>query len=107
MTYFGEKINTNAQYLGTILGDHSKSAIQTRFNTGTIVGVQSNIFNETIPPKWIPSFSWGNSGIEKNDLERSIKTAKIVMNRRGIEFNSRIEDLFRNVHIAANTNENL
>ena len=105
--YFNERIKTDTQYLGTILGDHSKVAIQTRFNTGTIAGVQSNIFNETIPPKWIPSFSWGNSGETRYELGRSIETAKTVMARRNVAFDSKSESLFKKVHELALKKEHL
>ena len=41
------------------MGDYSRSAINTSFNTGTVVGVSCNIFGESFPPKYIPDFSWG------------------------------------------------
>jgi UDP-N-acetylglucosamine diphosphorylase/glucosamine-1-phosphate N-acetyltransferase len=44
---------------GLIMGDYSRSAINTSFNTGTLVGVCCNIFGEGLTPKFIPSFSWG------------------------------------------------
>jgi len=45
------------------MADHSKSGINTMFNTGTVVGVGSNIFGSDFPKKHIPSFSWGGSGV--------------------------------------------
>jgi UDP-N-acetylglucosamine diphosphorylase/glucosamine-1-phosphate N-acetyltransferase len=44
---------------GLLMADYSRSAINTSFNTGTVVGVCCNVFGETIPPKYIPDFSWG------------------------------------------------
>ena len=43
------------------MGDHSKTGINTMLNTGTTVGVSSNIFGAAFPPKFIPSFSWGGA----------------------------------------------
>ena len=81
-------IGTGTQYCGTIMGDHSKSSINTMFNTGTIVGVFANIFDAGFPPKFIPSFSWG--GRENSDVfdfEKAKQLAKIVMKRRNLDFN--------------------
>ncbi len=57
----GTIIDTGMQFLGVIIGDHSKSSINTMFNTGTIIGVSSNIFGTGFPEKHIPSFSWGGA----------------------------------------------
>lgn len=46
---------------GLLMGDYSRAAINTSFNTGTVVGVCCNIFGAGIPPKYIPAFSWGHN----------------------------------------------
>ncbi|WP_185873238.1 putative sugar nucleotidyl transferase [Blattabacterium cuenoti] len=77
-------IPTGIKFFGMIMGDHSKSSINTKFNTATIVGVGSNIFGYGFPPRYIPSFSLG--GIQNNKkipFKEICKTAYIVMNRRG------------------------
>ncbi len=75
--------DTGLQFCGLIMGDHSKSAISTMFNTGTVVGVASNIFGPGFPRNYIPSFSWGGaSGFISHKLEKALETAQIVMNRR-------------------------
>lgn len=79
----GSFVHTNLQFCGLIMGDHSKSAINTMFNTGTLVGVSCNIFGGDFPRKFIPSFSWGGS---KNymvyKLDAAIETAERVLQRR-------------------------
>ncbi len=45
---------------GLLMGDYSRAAINTSFNTGTVVGVCCNIFGEGFPPKLVTNFSWGN-----------------------------------------------
>ena len=93
-----ETINTGTQFLGVIIGDHSKSAINTMFNTGTIVGISSNIFGAGFPEKYIPSFSWGGSdGLATYELNKSIQTAKIVFGRRNKEFTTGDEKLLETV----------
>ena len=37
--------NTGLQFCGLMMGDHSKCAINTMFNTGTVIGVSANIFD--------------------------------------------------------------
>lgn len=54
---------------GLIMGDYSRSAINTSFNTGTVVGVSCNVFGSDYPKKWVPDFSWGE---EKYILEKAI-----------------------------------
>jgi UDP-N-acetylglucosamine diphosphorylase/glucosamine-1-phosphate N-acetyltransferase len=58
---------------GLIMGDFSRSAVNTSFNTGTICGISSNVFYVGFPPKQIPPFSWG----AENDyrLEKAIEHA--------------------------------
>ncbi|MFN8245041.1 MAG: putative sugar nucleotidyl transferase [Ferruginibacter sp.] len=58
------------QKAGLIMGDYSRAAINTSFNTGTIVGVCCNIFGSRQPAKFIPSFSWGD---ERYDIEKAIQ----------------------------------
>ena len=92
----GKSIDTGSQFLGLMIGDHSKSAINTMFNTGTIVGFSSNIFGSGFPDKYIPSFSWGGAeGITTYDLDKGMETARIVMKRRDIDFSAEDEKLFR------------
>jgi UDP-N-acetylglucosamine diphosphorylase/glucosamine-1-phosphate N-acetyltransferase len=45
---------------GLLMGDYSRCAVNTSFNTGTVVGVCCSIFGNSFPPKFIDNFSWGN-----------------------------------------------
>ncbi len=78
--------DTGLQFCGLIMGDHSKSGINTMFNTGTVVGVAANIFGDGFPRTFIPSFSWGGAaGFITHQLKKAIETAEIVMQRRQIK----------------------
>jgi len=91
-------VNTGLLFTGLIMGDHSKCSINTMFNTGTVVGVSSNVFGSGFPPKYIPSFTWGGSdSLTSYALDRSIDVAKRVMERRHIEFSEIDERIFRKV----------
>ncbi|MFP4047878.1 MAG: GlmU family protein, partial [Bacteroidales bacterium] len=76
-------INTGMQFCGLIMGDHSKCGINTMFNTGTVVGVNTNIFGEGFPRNFIPSFSWGGTkGFKVYKIEKAFEVAEKVMQRR-------------------------
>ncbi|TDQ29436.1 GlmU family protein [Zeaxanthinibacter enoshimensis] len=78
---------TGLQFCGLMMGDHSKSAIDTMFNTGTVVGVSTNIFSAGFPRNFVPSFSWGGaSGFTTYQTSKAFETAKVVMARRNIDF---------------------
>lgn len=80
----GDMIDTGRQFCGLVMGDHSKTAINTQLNTGTVVGVCANIFGGDFPPKFVPSFSWGGaSGFEEFKLDKAFEAAGRMMERRG------------------------
>lgn len=74
---------TGRQFLGLIMGDHSMSAINTAFMTGSVTGVFANIFGSVYPSRWSPSFSWGDSN-QPYDVDKAIDVARKAMLRRGI-----------------------
>ena len=78
---------TGLQFCGLMMGDHSKCAINTMFNTGTVVGVSANVFGSGFPRNFIPSFSWGgHSGLTTYLPSKAFEVAKVMMQRRGEEF---------------------
>ncbi len=81
---------TGLQFCGLMMGDHSKCGINTMFNTGTVVGVSTNIFGSGFPRNFIPSFSWGGaSGFTTYITKKAFETARIVMSRRNVEFDEK------------------
>lgn len=92
-----EQIDTGLQFVGLIMGDHSKTAINSMFNTGTIVGVSSNIFGTGFPPKYVPSFSWGAAGetFTTFNVDKAIGVARRMMERRKVQLTAQEELLFR------------
>jgi UDP-N-acetylglucosamine diphosphorylase/glucosamine-1-phosphate N-acetyltransferase len=79
--------NTGQQFCGLIMGDHSKSGINTMFNTGTVVGVSANIFGAGYPRNFIPSFAWGGAaGFETFQLRKADEVAEKVMERRSVAY---------------------
>ncbi|WP_440999767.1 GlmU family protein [Fodinibius sp. SL11] len=81
-----QEIETNQQFFGTVMGDHSKTAINTQLNTGTICGVSCNIFSNDFPPKLLPSFSWvGSNVIQTYRLDKAFEAMEAVMARRDVK----------------------
>lgn len=58
---------------GILMGDYSRSSINSSFNTGTVVGVSCSVFGSGLLPKYIPHFSWGAEGIRKYEYEKAIR----------------------------------
>lgn len=93
-------VDSGMKFVGLFMGDHSKSAINTMFNTGTVVGVCSNIAISGFPPKFIPSFSWSTDKdrMITYEISKAIEVARIVMSRRGIELSDEEEELVKIVY---------
>ncbi|WP_185859812.1 putative sugar nucleotidyl transferase [Blattabacterium cuenoti] len=84
----------DVQFFGLIMGDYSKSSINTSFNTATIVGINANIFGYGFPPRYIPSFTLG--GIQERKVitfKKVCETADRMMNRRNVSFSISDKDI--------------
>ena len=74
---------TGLQFCGLIAGDHTKSGINTMFNTGTVAGVSCNIYGGGFPRNFLPSFTWGGaSGFSTYRIDKAFETAETMMARR-------------------------
>ena len=92
-------LDTGQQFCGLMMGDHSKSGINTMFNTGTVVGVNANIFGSGFPEKYIPSFSWGGAaGFTEYRLEKALQVAERVMSRRDIPLTTDDKKILGHLH---------
>jgi hypothetical protein len=81
------------------MGDHSKCGINTMFNTGTVVGVNANIFGPGFQRNFIPSFTWGGTAGHSNyDVRKAIEVAEEVYKRRGKVFDDIERELLVSVH---------
>ena len=89
---------TNEQFCGLMMGDHSKSGINTMFNTGTVVGVSANIFGGGFPRNFIPSFSWGGSTrMVTYKTSKAFEVASKVMDRRNIVFSDQDQKIMESI----------
>lgn len=80
----GRFAKTGLQFCGLMMGDHSKSGINTMFNTGTVVGVAANVFGADYPRNFLPSFSWGITRNKTFRMKQVLEMAEAMMGRRKV-----------------------
>jgi len=81
----GKELDTGQQFIGTIMGDHSKTGINSMLNTGTLCGVCCNLFSDGYPPKFVPSFSWvSDHNIVPYHFEKAVEAMGKMMERRSV-----------------------
>ncbi|MDZ4806977.1 MAG: putative sugar nucleotidyl transferase [Bacteroidota bacterium] len=57
---------------GVMMGDYSRTAVNTAINTGTVIGVSCNVLGQGLTPKYIPDFSWGSEGVKRYEFEKAL-----------------------------------
>ena len=80
----GTPVETGRQFLGSLIGDHAKTAIGTMLGTGTVIGAGANLFGGTVP-KFVPPFAWGSGGGDRMTEEGFLRIAGRVLPRREVE----------------------
>ena len=81
-----KEFDTGQQFIGTIMGDHSKTGINAMLNTGTLCGVCCNLFSDKYPPKFVPSFSWvSGSDIVPYHFDKAVEAMERMMARRSVQ----------------------
>ena len=89
---------TDIQFMGVCMGDHSKCGINTMFNTATVVGVSSNIFGSGFPDKFIDSFMWGGAeGMVPFKFDKAVEYSNNMMNRRGMNLSTEEINILKNI----------
>lgn len=91
------QINTGMQFLGSIIGDHVKTGINTMLNTGSIIGIFALIAGGDFPDKFINNFAWYITGAAPKlyKIDDALATAKMVMSRREVEMTEAYERAVR------------
>ncbi|MBE9664316.1 putative sugar nucleotidyl transferase [Mucilaginibacter myungsuensis] len=96
----GHYRKTGLQFCGLIMGDHSKSGINTMFNTGTVVGVGANVFGAGFPLNHVPDFTWGGAGdLQEYRISKMLETtAKVFSRRENRDFNETEQAILKEVY---------
>lgn len=71
--YYENDYVPSGKKCGVIMGDYCRTAINASINTGTVIGVCSNVFGEGLTPKFIPDFTWGITEQKRYDFEKAVK----------------------------------
>jgi UDP-N-acetylglucosamine diphosphorylase/glucosamine-1-phosphate N-acetyltransferase len=91
----GERIETGRLNLGSLIGDHAKTAIGTLLATGTVISAGANVFGPPTAPKYVPPFAWGGSGTERMTEDGFLRIAERVMGRRNIALSAERRESLR------------
>ena len=95
----GDLIDTGSIFFGSIIGDHVKTAIGTNLNTGTVIGMGSNVVSQSFPPRYIPPFSLYYKGkVTKISFDDFCETAQKAMSRRELSLSTEEKDWFYNIY---------
>jgi UDP-N-acetylglucosamine diphosphorylase/glucosamine-1-phosphate N-acetyltransferase len=94
--------DTGMQFLGTMFGDHAKTAIATRLTTGSVIGAGANVFATTMAPKVVAPFSWGGDSSRASvyAVDKFLIVAERVMSRRHVALTDRARRWLNAAHAA-------
>lgn len=99
----GKSVSTGLKFLGVMMGDHCKMAINTQINTGSVFGAFTNVASTGFPPKFLEAFSWlTDEGLEIYDGDKAIQTARIMKERRGFTLDKAEQALIEALAIQRN-----
>ncbi len=90
-------VETERQFLGSLIGDHVKTAIGTQLDTGTVVGVGAHLFGGLRPPKYVAAFAFGDTG-QRLTREAFLTVAGRVLPRRGVAVTDRVREFLGAVY---------
>jgi len=94
----GSFAKTGLQFCGLMMGDHSKCGINSMFNTGTVIGVSTNLFGSGFLRNFVPSFSWGGaSGFTEYKTNKVFEVAETVMKRKDIIFDEKEQRILEHI----------
>lgn len=91
-------VETGEQFLGSLIGDHTKLGIGQLLTSGSYIGVCCNIFGGGVAPRYVPSYSWGGvDGWEEHRLEQALKTVSATLGRRNARLRPESESVLMRV----------
>jgi UDP-N-acetylglucosamine diphosphorylase / glucose-1-phosphate thymidylyltransferase / UDP-N-acetylgalactosamine diphosphorylase / glucosamine-1-phosphate N-acetyltransferase / galactosamine-1-phosphate N-acetyltransferase len=93
----GVGVESGQHFIGSMIGDHSKTGIGTILPTGCVIGIASNVFRQSAVPRFVPSFAWVTDEEMTNyRVEKAINIARVVMARRDVHLSEAEVRLLRN-----------
>jgi len=93
-----KKIDTGCQFVGVVIGDHSKTGINCTINTGVVIGVGSNVVGSDLIINHVPSYRWGfMKSLIEHELDKFLITADAVKKRRNLPLTTNEKELYSNI----------
>ena len=92
------RIDTQRTNLGSLFGDHVKTAIGTLLPTGAVIGTGANLFGAPRAPKYTAPFAWGGDTAERISADQFVAMAKRIMPRRDVTVDAKVEASLRALH---------
>jgi UDP-N-acetylglucosamine diphosphorylase / glucose-1-phosphate thymidylyltransferase / UDP-N-acetylgalactosamine diphosphorylase / glucosamine-1-phosphate N-acetyltransferase / galactosamine-1-phosphate N-acetyltransferase len=106
MNIGSKEIITDRRFLGSMIGDHTKTAIGTRLMSGSYIGYCSLLAASDLPPRFVPSFTfWTDQGAKPYKLDKAREVMKQVYSRRGHQWDQDDEGILTFAAQAANAVE--
>ncbi len=93
-----ERVETGRNNLGTLFGDHVKTAIGSLLPTGAVIGTGANLFGAPRAPKWVAPFAWGGDTPETMTSEAFVTTAGRILPRRNVLVDAAMQAALRGLH---------
>lgn len=93
------RIDSGTMFMGCVIGDHSKTGINSSLNTGLVVGCGCNIYGSELCSNFIPNFSWGTAeSLTKYRFKAFLDTARAVKARRKLELGEQEAALYDDIY---------
>jgi uncharacterized membrane protein len=81
------------------MADHVKCGINTMFNTGSVIGVASNVFGADYMPNFVGCFKWGGAkSINKCQVEKTFSIAESMFQRRHKTFDNMEKEILLEIY---------
>ena len=94
----GTPLETGLQFLGSLIGDHAKTAIGTLLSTGTVIGAGASVFEGVRAPRYVPPFAWGGTGDARMSKAGFLRIAERVLPRRDVAVDDATRALLERVY---------
>ncbi|HUC39248.1 MAG TPA: putative sugar nucleotidyl transferase, partial [Gemmatimonadales bacterium] len=85
MDVAGTRLETGHQFLGSLFGDHAKTAIGMLFDAGSVIGAGASVFDGVRAPKYVAPFAWGGSSSERMTQQGFLAIVERVLPRRNVQ----------------------
>jgi UDP-N-acetylglucosamine diphosphorylase/glucosamine-1-phosphate N-acetyltransferase len=101
VTIAGKRVDTGLLKVGSFVGDHTKTSINTMFNTGSVCGPFAMLVTAgKLMPRNLPAYCQvvNEQVTARTDLGQMFRTARTMMARRGVAWTEAHEDFYLDLY---------